>query len=336
MVNRTRRVVSWIVGMAALGFSALALAKPVSVGLLLDKGGKDDKSFNAAAFAGLMKAEKELGIKTKVVEAPDDNALEQLLNKFASSGKFDLVIGVGFIQQDAVAKVSKKYPKMSFALVDAKVDSPNVRSLLFQEHEGSFLVGAIAGLTTKSNKLGFVGGMDIPLIRRFFMGYEAGAKHVNPKAEVFANYVGVTGDAWKNPGKGKELAKSQYDRGADIIFAAAGASGMGVFDAAEEGKKFAIGVDSNQNWVKPGLVLTSMLKRVDVAVYEACKDVVEKQFSGGVKVFGLADKGVDYAMDDNNKKLLDKDVLNKVEALRADILSGKVKVPDYYVESEKK
>lgn len=312
----------------------LAEAKPVSVGLLLDKGGKDDKSFNAAAYEGLMRAEKEFGVKSKIVEAPDDNALEQLLLKFANSGKYDLIIGVGFIQKDAIDKVSAKYPKIKFALVDAEVERANVRSILFQEHEGSFLVGAIAGLMSKTGKIGFVGGMDIPLIRRFERGYEAGAKHVNPKVEVFQNYVGVTGDAWKNPGKGKELAKAQYARNADIVFAAAGASGLGVFDAAEETKKFAIGVDSNQNWVKPGLVLTSMLKRVDVGVYQVTKDVVQGTFTAGTKRHGLADKGVDYAMDEHNSKLIPKDVLNKVEAIRADILAGKIQVPDYYNESK--
>lgn len=324
---------------AALGVSSLfavnALAAPFRVGLVFDKGGKDDKSFNSAANVGANRAVQELGIQLKTVEANDTASSEPLLRNFARA-KFDLIVAVGFSQADAMKKVAPQFAGQNFAIVDAEVDAKNVRSLLFQEHEGSFLVGAMAGLTTKTNKVGFIGGMDIPLIRRFQMGYEAGVKHVNPKAQIVSNYVGVTGEAWNNPPKGKELAVVQYGGGVDIIFGAAGATNMGLLDAAEEKKKLAIGVDSNQNGLKPGFVLTSMLKRVDVAVFNTIKSAKEGQFKGGIVRFGLADEGVDFAMDEHNKSLVTPAVLAKTNALKADIIAGKVKVPDFYERGARK
>lgn len=251
--------------LAFLSMEIVAAPSPKTVGLVLDKGGKDDKSFNAAAFKGANQAATDLGIKLKTVEATDDNAFEPALRGFAER-KYDLIISIGFAQAAAISKVAAKFPNTQFVIVDAEVNLPNVKSILFEEHEGSFLVGALAALKSKSGKVGFIGGMDIPLIRRFAMGYEAGAKHINPKIKVMSSYVGNTPDAWINPGKGKELAIAQYQSGVETIFTAAGASGIGVFDAAEEKNHFAIGVDSNQNWVKPGRILTSMMKRVDVGV----------------------------------------------------------------------
>lgn len=315
-------------------FTMTALAAQIKIGLVLDKGGRDDKSFNSAAVAGASKAEKELKVQLKIVETSDDNAYEPQMRNLAKA-KYDLIVGVGFSQIEAVKKVSKQFPNAKFALVDGEVNNPNVRSLLFEEHEGSFLVGAIAAMKSSTGKLGFIGGMDIPLIRRFQMGYEAGAKHVNPKVSIASNYIGVTGDAWANPPKAKELALTQYSGGADVIFAAAGASNMGLFDAAEEKKKLAIGVDSNQNWVKPGFVLTSMLKRVDVAVFSTCKDVVEGKFSGGVVRYGLKNGGIDFAVDTHNEKILTKDVLKKANDIKKDITSGKISVPDYYKKNSK-
>jgi len=299
------------------------------VGLVLDRGGKDDKSFNSSAYEGATSAKNKLGIFLKYVEAADDNAFEPLLRAFAQRD-FDLIIGIGFAQMESIGKVARQFPKKQFAIVDAEVTVPNVRSLLFEEHEGAYLVGAIAALTSKSSKIGFVGGMDIPLIRRFALGYEAGAKKINPQIAVLANYVGVTSEAWNNPPKGKELAVSQYDSGADVIFAAAGASGLGVFDAAEEKKKFAIGVDANQNWTKPGLILTSMLKRVDLAVYSTIEEARAGKFTGGVKRFGLANKGIDYAVDQYNANILTAPVRQRAEELKAEIIAGKITVPDYY------
>jgi basic membrane protein A len=299
------------------------------VGLVLDRGGKDDKSFNSSAYQGANEAKSKLGVFLKYVEATDDNAFEPLLRAFAQRD-FDVIIGVGFAQKEPIKKVAALFPQKHFVIVDAQVDAPNVCSLLFEEHEGAYVVGAIAAMTTKTAKVGFVGGMDVPLIRRFAMGYEAGAKKINPQITVLENYVGVTSEAWNNPPKGKELAMSQYEAGADIIFAAAGASGLGVFDAAEETKKFAIGVDANQDWTKPGLILTSMLKKLDEAVFATIQEAKSGKFASGVKRFGLANKGIDYSVDQYNEKILTQPVRKRADELKADIIAGKIIVPDYY------
>ena len=319
----------WIILLFFNIFSTLALAENLKIGLVLDKGGKDDKSFNSAAFEGAKRAEKELGIELKYVEATDLNALENLHRNLAGKG-YALIIGVGFAQVDAVKKISAQFPSTKFAVIDGEVQASNVKSLLFEEHEGSFLVGAIAAMKSKTGKVGFIGGMDIPLIRRFAMGYAAGVKYVNPKATVSENFIGVTGEAWNNPAKAKELAISQFSSDNDVIFVAAGASGSGVFDAAEEKKKFAIGVDSNQNWMKPGVVLTSMLKRVDVAVFETISQFKAGQFKNGVVRYGLKDKGVDYALDENNKNVLSAEIRKKADDIKMKIIKGEIKVPDYY------
>lgn len=299
------------------------------VALVLDKGGRDDKSFNSAAYSGGVKARKDLNVFLKYVETMDDAAVETTMRSFASR-KFDLIIAIGFSMADATRKVAPKFPDVHFAIVDAEVKLPNVKSMVFDEHQGSYLVGALAALASKTGKVGFIGGMEIPLIRRFQMGYEAGVKKINPKARVVNNYVGVTSDAWNNPAKAKEISLSQYNQGVDVIFAAAGASNYGLFDAAEERKLLSIGVDSNQNWVKPGFVLTSMLKRVDVAVFDVIRDAQAGKFTGGTQSFGLANQGVDYAVDQYNEKLITPEMRKQVEALKAEIIAGKLKVPDFY------
>jgi basic membrane protein A len=304
-------------------------AESLKIALVLDKGGRDDKSFNASAYAGAERARKELGIQLKTVEVMDDAAVESTLRTFAQK-KFDLILAIGFSMTDGMKRVAKQFPDRKFALVDAEAGLPNVRSILFEEHQGSFLVGAAAALNAKNGKVGFLGGMDVPLIRRFQLGYEAGAKYVNPKIQVLVNYIGVTSDAWNNPAKAKELALNLYGKGAAVVFGAAGASNYGLFDAAQEKKALAIGVDSNQNWVKPGFVLTSMMKRVDISVFQTIQDLKEGKFSGGTKRFGLADKGVDYAMDSHNEKLLKPEHRQKLEEIRAGLLSGKIQAPDYY------
>ena len=302
----------------------------IKVGLVLDKGGKDDKSFNAGAFKGASDAVKDFGVELKTVESPDDTSYEPAMRSFAERG-YNLVITVGFSQADALKKISPLFPKTHFAIVDSFVDVPNVASLLFSEHEGSYLVGYIAGLKSKTHILGFVGGMDVDLIKRFELGFREGVAHADPKATIITNYTGVTNEAWMNPTKGKELALSQIGQGADIIFAVAGATNQGVFYAVEEKNKLAIGVDSNQNWVKPGHILTSMMKRVDLAVYNTIKAEKEGHFVWGNKYFGLSDKGVDYALDKYNDSLIPPEMRAKVEKVRDDILSGKIKVSDYYV-----
>jgi len=325
----TRCQRSYALLLGAILVPAQLISADFKVGLVLDRGGKDDKSFNSSAYEGATRAKEKLGVFIKYVEASDDNAFEPMLRAFAQRD-FDLIIGIGFAQKDPMKKVAAQFPKKHFAIVDAQVDAPNVRSLMFEEHEGAFLVGAIAAMTSKTGKIGFVGGMDIPLIRRFHVAYEAGAKRINPQITVMANYVGISSEAWNNPPKGKELAVSQYDSGADIVFAAAGASGLGVFDAAEEKKKFAIGVDANQDWTKPGLILTSMLKRVDHAVYSTIAETRSGVFVGGVKRFGLANKGIDYSVDQYNEKILPESVRKRADELKAEIIAGKIDVPDYY------
>src|SRR5215210_324127 len=285
----------------------------IKVGIVFDIGGKNDRSFNAAAWEGVQRAERDLPICLNDVEPGNPTSIEPAMRAFAEKN-FDLIIGVGFAQGPIMQKVATDYPNIKFAIVDGvifekdgKTPKTNVASLVFREHEGSYLVGMIAAQKSKTGVLGFVGGMDIPLIHRFETGYEEGARSVNPNIKVIDNYVGVSDSAWNNPGKGKELSLAQIEKGADVIFTAAGNSGLGAFDAVEqygktngEANKFVIGVDSNQNGVKPGFVLTSMVKRVDNAVYDVVKEVLNGNFSGGFHVFGLDKDGVAYAMDKNN------------------------------------
>jgi basic membrane protein A len=323
--------------MFALAFAGCGLSTPdesggrLRVGIVFDIGGKDDKSFNAAAWEGVRRAAQDFPIHLRDVEPGDPTSIEPCMRAFAERG-YDLIIGVGFAQAPIMDQVARDYPNLKFAIIDGVIDSPNVASLIFKEHEGSFLVGMIAGSLTRTDKIGFVGGMDIPLIHKFKTGYEEGAKYANPNVQVFENYVGVTDGAWNNPGKGKELAAAQIDRGADILFQAAGNSGLGVFDAAEETKKLAIGVDSNQNWVKPGFILTSMIKRVDVSVYNAVQDLVDGRFKGGIHLFGLENDGVGYALDQYNEKLIPQSVLDEVERAKKEIIAGRIKVTDAMAE----
>jgi basic membrane protein A len=314
-------------GCATRDLVAEASDKKVRVGIVFDIGGKDDRSFNAAAYQGVLRAKKELPITLRDVEPGDPTSIEPALRAFAQYG-YTATIGVGFAQGPIIKQVAADYPQLHFILIDSVADLPNVASLLFKEHEGSFLVGMIAAHTSKTGVLGFVGGMDIPLIHKFATGYEEGARYVNPKIRVLRNYVGITDAAWNNPSKGRELANAQYEQGADIIFQAAGNSGLGVFDAAEAYGKYAIGVDANQNWIKPGHILTSMLKRLDNAVYSIIKEEVEGKFQGGVHIYGLDNDGVGYALDEYNKSLIPQTVIDKVEAARRDIIAGKIKVTD--------
>src|SRR6478735_8016448 len=314
----------------------------IKVGIVFDIGGKNDRSFNAAAWEGVQRAEKDMNICLYDVEPGNPTSIEPAMRAFAERN-YDLVIGVGFAQGPIMQKVATDYPNIHFAIIDGVIfeddgttPKSNVASLVFKEHEGSYLVGLIAAMTTRTNTIGFLGGMDIGLIHRFEGGYEQGAKSVNPNIQVIQNYVGVTDAAWNNPGKGKEIALAQISKGADVIFTAAGNSGLGAFDAVEQAGKdssgrathFVIGVDSNQNMVKPGFVLTSMVKRVDNAVYDIVKEVVDGQFKGGFHVFGLEKDGVGYAMDDNNKALIPPDVINKVEESKKKIVDGEIKVTD--------
>ena len=324
------------------GDAALDRSCKIRVGIVFDIGGKNDRSFNAAAWEGVQRANRDLDICLHDVEPGNPTSIEPSMRAFAEKG-FDLIIGVGFAQGPIMANVARDYPNIKFAIVDGvifkedgKTPRENVASLVFREHEGSYLVGMIAAAKSKTGVLGFVGGMDIPLIHKFETGYEEGARSVNPNIKVIDNYVGVTDSAWNNPGKGKELALSQINQGADVIFTAAGNSGLGAFDAVEQfGKgpdgfanKYVIGVDSNQNGVKPGFVLTSMVKRVDNAVYDVVKEVFENRFEGGFHVFGLDKDGVGYSIDQFNEAMISKELIEKVEVAKAKIVAGEIKVTD--------
>lgn len=318
----------------------------IKVGIVFDIGGKNDRSFNAAAWKGMQRAERDFDIVLRDVEPGNPTSIEPAMRAFAEK-HFDLIVGVGFAQTPIMQKVASDYPNIKFAIIDGvvfeedgKTPKKNVAALLFREHEGSYLVGMIAAAKSKSGVLGFVGGMDIPLIHKFATGYEEGAKSVNPDVKVIRNFVGVTDHAWNNPGKGKELSLAQIGKGADVIFTAAGNSGLGVFDAVEQAgkdengnaKKYVIGVDANQNGVKPGFVLTSMVKRVDNAVYDVVKEVKAGNFKGGFHVFGLDKDGVAYAMDEFNKPLISAETLKKVEEAKRKIVSGEIKVTDAMAE----
>ena len=309
---------------AALFTAGLVHAEPA---VIYDMGGKFDKSFNQAAYDGAERWKKETGKAYLEFEISNPTQREQAKRRMAERGA-DPIVGIGFSQGSSMEKVAKDFPKLKFAIIDSVVALPNVQSIVFKEHEGSFLVGMMAALASKSGKVGFVGGMDIPLIRKFQCGFEQGAKYANPNAQVSANMTGTTPAAWNDPARGAELAKAQFAGGVDVIFAAAGGTGIGVYQAAKDAGKLAIGVDSNQNHLQPGTMLTSMVKRVDVAVYNAFKAV-----KPGVSALGLAEGGVDYALDEHNAKLVSADMKKKVDAAKADIISGKLKVVDYMAAS---
>lgn len=322
--------------LAGLAFSATAAFaqqggfKPA---IVYDLGGKFDKSFNEGVYAGAEKFKKDTGVEYRDFEPQNDAQREQALRRFARDG-FSPIVAVGFSQESALKKVADEFPNTKFAIIDSVVEKPNVQSIVFKEHEGSFLVGMLAAKAAKSGKVGFVGGMDIPLIRKFACGYVQGAKYVNKNAEVFQNMTGTTGAAWNDPVKGAELAKSQISRGADVVYHAAGGTGVGVLRAAADAGKLGIGVDSNQNGMHPGKVLTSMIKRVDVATYNVFDQGRKNTFKAGLSVLGLKEDGVGWALDDNNKSLITADMKAAVDKAAADIKSGAIKVHDYMSDSK--
>ncbi|NGZ85845.1 BMP family lipoprotein [Duganella aceris] len=312
---------------AALFIAASASAADPKLGIVYDAGGKFDKSFNQSAFEGASRFKKETNINFIEVQASSDTQAEQVLRGLARKN-LDLIASIGFAQQQAVQKVAKEFPKVRFVLIDGVAQGANVNSITFKEEEGSYLVGVAAAMASKSKKLGFIGGIDIPLIRTFACGYSQGAKSVNPKIDVTSNMVGTTSAAWNDPAKGGELARSQFDRGVDVVFAVAGGSGMGTLQTAKEKGKLAIGVDSNQNHLYPGTMLTSMVKRVDNAVYDAFMQMKAGTWKAGVTAKGLKENGVDWALDENNRKLITPEIEKRVLGARKDIIDGKVKVFD--------
>lgn len=314
--------------LAATAMSVTAFAADIKPAIIYDLGGKFDKSFNESAFNGAEKFKKESGIDYRDFEIQNDAQREQALRKFAQDGNNPIVMA-GFSWAAALEKVSAEFPDLDFAIIDMVVDKPNVRSVVYKEQEGSYLVGVMAAHASASGTVGFVGGMDIPLIRRFACGYVGGVKATKDGAKVIQNMTGDTPAAWNDPTKGGEITKSQIDQGADVVYAAAGGTGVGVLQAAADAGKLGIGVDSNQNGLQPGKVLTSMLKRVDVAVYNAFNDAKEDKFSYGFNVLGLKEGGIDYAMDDNNKSLVNESMMAAVEKAKAAIIAGEINVHDY-------
>lgn len=306
-------------------------ARDIQPAIVYDFGGKFDRSFNQSASVGTERFKKETGIAVREFEITNAAQREQIMTQLARRGA-TIIVAVGFTQASAVEKVAKEFPEVKFTLIDGSVDLPNVQSVNFREQESSFLCGMLAALASRTAKIGFVGGMDIPLIRKFALGYRAGARYVNPQIEVFENMTGTTPAAWGDPAKGAELARSQFGRGADVVFHAAGATGIGVMQAAADEGKLSIGCDSNQDYLHPGSVLTSAVKRVDVAVYRAFIDTRNGTWKGGSLVLGLAENGVDWALDDDNRKLVTPAMEQRVNQARADIISGKVQVPEYKVQ----
>jgi basic membrane protein A len=321
-----------ILGVLTLALSlaaGTAAAQDFQPAIIFDMGGKFDKSFNEAAYNGAERFKQETGIDYLEFEVTNESQRDQALRRMARRGA-SIVVAVGFSFATPLEQIAAEFPDTKFTIIDAVVEAPNVQSVVFKEHEGSFLVGMAAALASETGKVGFVGGMDIPLIRNFAHGYEQGVKHVDPDAEVFVNMTGTTPAAWNDPAKGAELAQSQFDRGADVVYAAAGGTGLGVLQAAADSGKYSIGVDSNQNYLHPGSVLTSMVKRVDNAVYDAFMKAEEGTWEAGLKNLGLAEEGVGYALDEHNQDLIGGEIEQQLEAAEQKIIAGELEVEDYY------
>ena len=325
-----KRWIGLLVGIVAAGaLATLAVAQTaVKPAIVFSTGGKFDKSFNEGVSMGAERFKKESGIAVAEFEPTNETQFEQAQRRFAQRGQ-DPIVAVGFAQAVPLEKVAREFPQTRFTIIDSIVDLPNVQSVVFREHEGSFLVGVLAAMASKSGKIGVVGGMDIPLVRKFVCGFEQGVKYVNPNAELIVNMTGTTPAAWNDPGRAAELAKGQFDRGVDVVYAAAGTSGLGALQAAKDRGKLGIGVDSNQNHLHPGTMLTSMLKRVDLAAYNSFKAAQDGTWKGGVQVLGLKEAGVDWALDKDNEALITPEMRAKADTAKADIISGKIVVHDY-------
>jgi basic membrane protein A len=314
-------------GAAALALTAgAALAEPA---LMFDLGGKFDKSFNEAAYNGAKRWADDTGNSYQEIEVTSEAQRVQFATRLAEAG-YNPIVVLGFQNAATMEEVAPKYPDTSFAIIDVGwLDMPNLRQITFAEHEGSYLVGMLAAMASESGTVGFIGGMDVPLIRHFACGYAQGAKAVNPDINIVANMTGTTPAAWNDPVKGGELTKAQISQGADVVYAAAGGTGVGVLQAAADADILSIGVDSNQNHLHPGKVLTSMLKRVDNAVYDVFNKGVDG-FEPGVTTMGLDNDGVGYALDDNNASLISDDMKMAVDAAREKIIGGEIEVVAYY------
>jgi basic membrane protein A len=325
----TRRALTRVAGVAlALLLTAAAPVHNFAPAYVYSMGGKFDRSFSEALHNGAEMFRKATGIPYVDFEITNETQFEQVYRHFASHGR-DPVIGVGFSQTDAIKRIAPKFPNTRFVLVDGDIEMPNVMSVEFREEEGSFLVGVLAAMASKTGRVGFIGGMDIPLIRRFACGYAQGIKYANPNAALIQNMAGTTPDAWTNPALGAEIAMQQFDRRVDVVYVAAGSTGIGTLQAAADRGKLSIGVDSNQNYMHPGSVLTSMVKRVDLVSFRAAMAAKNGTWKAGHTVLGLKEGGVDWAYDQYNSKLITPAMKAKVDQAKADIISGKLKVHDY-------
>ncbi len=321
-----RTLLAAVAAALIVSVSSAADFKPAVV---FDKGGKFDKSFNEGVWRGVTKFVEETGVEVLEFQVTNETQREQVMRRLLRRGA-TVLLAVGFAQADAIDAVAADHPDRQFAIIDVFwLNRPNLRQYAFKEHEGSYLVGVAAALTSKTGRIGFVGGMDVPLIRKFACGYVQGAKEARPGIDVLRNMTGTTPAAWNDPAKGAELARGQMDRGADVVYHAAGATGLGVIRAVADAGRLAIGVDSNQNGLAPGRVLTSMLKRVDVAAYQTLKDAMGGKFTAGVVTLGLAEGGVDWAQDEHNAALVSGEVRAAVERAKADIIAGRITVLDY-------
>lgn len=314
---------------ALIATAAWAQDEAFKPAVVFDMGGKFDKSFNEGVWEGVKKFMDETGVEVMEFEVTNETQREQAMRRMVDRGA-TVVLGVGFAQADAIDKVAAENPDTEFAIIDVNwLDQPNLRQYSFKEHEGSYLVGVAAAMASETGTVGFVGGMDIPLIRKFACGYKQGVKAADADVEILENMTGTTPAAWNDPAKGAELTQGQIDRGADVIYHAAGGTGMGVIRAAAEADKLAIGVDSNQNAIAPGHVLTSMLKRVDVAAYDTLMDAKNGEFTPGVVTLGLAEEGVDWAVDANNEPILTEEIKAAVAQAKQKIIAGEIEVHNY-------
>lgn len=340
-----KKSLRYLVGLLFIINSNFVFATLPKICIVLDAGGKNDKSFNQSAVEGFTQALESLAIskESKFLETHSNEQIQQFLRAFSVDEQCKLIISVGFNPSSYVKPLAEKYPDKKYLAIDAEVLSTkkNVRSALFREDQGAFLMGSIAAMKSKTKKVAMIGGMDIPMMKRFAVAYEAGAKHVSPKIEVVQTVIGPTPDAWNNPTRAKEIAVSLFKQGVDVIFQVAGPSGQGIFEAtsqfnkAQEGndshtKYYAIGVDSNQNGILPGAIITSMIKHVDIAVFMAIKDIVEGKFTPDLKSYDLRNGGIDWAYDKYNRPLFSGFEMRKINKIRAEIIDGKIKVPDYY------
>ncbi len=308
--------------------ASVANAADISPAVVFDMGGKFDKSFNQGVYDGVEKFKAENGIEYREFEVTNEAQREQAIRRMAQRGA-NPVLSIGFAQAGPLEIVAKEFPDVKFSIIDGVVDLPNVQSILFKEHEGSFLVGMAAAMASEGKPVGFVGGMDIPLIRRFACGYRQGAQHVNVETTVIENMTGTTPAAWNDPGRGSELAKSQFDKGVEVVYAAAGGTGVGVYQAAKDSGKLAIGVDSNQNYLQPGTMLTSMLKRVDVAAYTVFTSAMNDTWEPGIQVLGLNEGAVGWSLDEHNEGLISDEMKAALKDAEAKIVSGELAVHNY-------